>query len=42
MVLEPEAVRERLLRLEEVISRLEQLRRLEPATVRAAQAEDQA
>lgn len=32
MVLRPEALRERLLRLEEVISRLEELRRLGPVT----------
>jgi len=34
MVLRPEAVRERLLRLEEVISRLEELRRLDARTLR--------
>jgi hypothetical protein len=31
VVLRPEAIRERLLRLEEVISRLEELRRAAPA-----------
>ena len=34
MVLRPEAVRERLLRLEEVISRLEELRRLDARALR--------
>lgn len=34
MVRRPEAIRDRLLRLEEVISRLEQLRRLEPRALR--------
>lgn len=34
MVLRPEAIRERLLRLEEVVSRLEELGRLEPHALR--------
>ena len=36
MVLRPEAIRERLLRLEEVISRLEELRRLDARALREA------
>ena len=35
MVLRPEAIRERLLKLEEVISRLEEIGRLEPAMLRS-------
>ena len=34
MVLRPDAVRERLLKLEEVISHLEEVTRLDPATMR--------
>lgn len=34
MVLRPEALRERLLKLEEVIARLEQMRALDPTTLR--------
>ena len=36
MVLRPEAVRERLLRLEEVVSRLEELARVEPTPPRSS------